>query len=104
MQKQKLAFAGKTVPNALETELAGIDAELARQATLLVQRKAELATLSAKYDDDKQRFRELRAEQQKSTGPASPQAGNAVSPPASVSCGTGSCCGPMTSAAMAPSS
>ncbi|TMH07672.1 MAG: DUF4124 domain-containing protein [Betaproteobacteria bacterium] len=85
LQKQKLAFAGKTVPNALETELAGIDAELARQATLLVQRKAELATLSAKYDDDKQRFRELRAEQQKSTGPASPQAGNAVSPPASVS-------------------
>jgi hypothetical protein len=85
LQKQKLGFAGKTVPNALETELAGIDAELARQATLLVQRKAELAKLSAKYDDDKQRFRELRAEQQKPPGSASPQAGNAVTLPASVS-------------------
>ncbi len=71
LQKQKLAFAGKTAPPSLETELAGIDEELARQAKLLVQRKTEHATIGAKYDNDKQRFREIRAEQQKSAGPSS---------------------------------
>jgi hypothetical protein len=89
LQTQKLASAGKAFPRALDTELAGIDEELARQAKLLVQRKAELAAISLKYDDDKQRFRELRAEQQKSAASSSAPAGSAATPPASAPSGKG---------------
>jgi len=68
LQKQKDAVAGKPIPQKLENELATIDEELARQAKVLAQRKADYATLSAKYDIDKQRFREIRAEYQKTPG------------------------------------
>jgi hypothetical protein len=82
LQKQKTAFGGKPVPATTETELAAIDEELARQAKLLVQRKNEHATVSAKYDEDKQRFREIRAEQQKAAASSSVPVGATVTPSA----------------------
>jgi hypothetical protein len=80
LQKQKLAFGGKPVPATIETELAAIDEELARQAKLLVQRKSEHSTLSAKYDEDKRRFREIRAEQQKAASSSSVPVGTVIAP------------------------
>ena len=86
LQKQKQSFAGKAVPQALENELAGVDEELARQANVLAQRKAEYASISAKYDIDKQRFREIKAEYQKAS--ATPAAAPVVAPTAPGSKGT----------------
>ncbi len=81
LQKQKEAFAGKALPQKLENELATIDEELARQAKVLAQRKADYAALSAKYDIDKQRYREIKAEYQKANATPPVGAAPAIAPP-----------------------
>jgi hypothetical protein len=53
--------AGDKVPPAVERELEGIASELARQDALIAERKREIATVSARYEVDKQRWQELRA-------------------------------------------
>jgi hypothetical protein len=52
---------GKPAAATLERELEGIDAELARQADVIAQKKREVTAINAKYDADKQRWRELVA-------------------------------------------
>jgi hypothetical protein len=65
LEKQKAAAAGKPVPVTLESELSTIAEELGRQAGLIAQKKDELATINARYDADKQRWRDIRDEQVK---------------------------------------
>ena len=60
-EAKKVEFQGKPVTAALDRELEGIDVELARQADLIAQKKREAAAVTAKYDADKQRWRELVA-------------------------------------------
>jgi uncharacterized protein DUF4124 len=51
----------KAASAALDRELEGIESELARQDELIAQKKREAAAVTARYDADKQRWRELVA-------------------------------------------
>ena len=70
LKKDKLAYGTKPVPPTLDTELTGLDEELARQDKVLAQRRAEIASINAKYESDKQRWREIRTDQAKPSVPA----------------------------------
>jgi len=59
VETRKAEFKGKPVNATLDRELESIDAELARQADLVAQKKRETTAIVAKYDADKQRWREL---------------------------------------------
>ena len=83
LKRDKLAYGTKPVPGTLDTELTGIDEELARQDKVLAQRRAEIAAINAKYESDKQRWREIRADQGKPPAPAA-----ANTPPAPPSKGS----------------
>jgi Domain of unknown function (DUF4124) len=82
LRKDKLAYGTKPVPATLDTELTGLDEELARQEKVLAQRRAEITAINAKYESDKLRWREIRADQGK---PAAPAAANTPPAPASKS-------------------
>jgi hypothetical protein len=60
-EAKKASFAGKPVPPALERELESIASETARQTDLVARKKKEAEAVKAKYDADKQRWRELVA-------------------------------------------
>jgi chromosome segregation ATPase len=79
LKKDKLAYGTKPVPTTLENELAGLDEELARQDKVLAQRRAEISAINAKYESDKQRWREIRTDQGKPLAPAA--AGTPPAPP-----------------------
>jgi hypothetical protein len=78
LNKDKLAYGTKPVPGTLESELSGLDEELVRQDKVLAQRRAEIAAINTKYESDKLRWRELRADQK-------PPAAAAPAPPAPAS-------------------
>jgi Spy/CpxP family protein refolding chaperone len=59
IEAKKVDPKGKPVIATLDRELESIDAELARQADILAQKKRETTAIIAKYDADKQRWREL---------------------------------------------
>ena len=88
LKRDKLAYGTKPVPGTLDTELTGIDEELARQDKVLAQRRAEITAINAKYESDKQRWREIRADQGKppvpaatNTPPAPPSKGSSATAP-----------------------
>src|SRR6202171_5883796 len=70
LKKDKLAYGTKPVPPTLDPELSGLDEELARQDKVLIQRRAEITAINAKYESDKLRWREIRSDQGKPAGPA----------------------------------
>ena len=57
----KKASAGEKVPVNVERELEMLNGEIERQGDLVAQKKREAATVTAKYDKDKQRWHELVA-------------------------------------------
>ncbi|HET7032182.1 MAG TPA: DUF4124 domain-containing protein [Casimicrobiaceae bacterium] len=61
IETKKEELKGKPVIAVLDRELESIDAELVRQAELIEQKKRETDMVVAKYDADKQRWRELVA-------------------------------------------
>ena len=61
VEAKKVEMQGKPVVAVLDRELESIEAELSRQAELIAQKKREAAVITAKYDADKQRWRELVA-------------------------------------------
>jgi hypothetical protein len=63
LEKQKVALAGKPMPAALENELTSLNDELGRQSRLLALKKDELSTISARYDIDRRRWQEIKADQ-----------------------------------------
>jgi hypothetical protein len=71
LNKDKLAYGTKPVPATLDSELAGLDEELVRQDKVLTQRRSEIAAINSKYESDKLRWRELRADQKPASGAAS---------------------------------
>jgi hypothetical protein len=81
LKKDKLAYGTKPVPPTLDSELSGLDEELARQDKVLAQRRAEIAAINAKYESDKLRWREIRSDQK------APAAAAANTPPAPPSKG-----------------
>ena len=63
IEKQKVALAGKPVPPALENELVSLSNELGRQDGLIAQKRDEVASINARYDNDKKRWQEINADQ-----------------------------------------
>jgi len=57
---------GKALAAVFDRELESIDAELLRQSELVAQKNKEAAAITAKYDADKQRWRELSASKERS--------------------------------------
>ena len=61
VEAKKEEMKGKPSAAVFDRELESIDAELARQSELIAQKKRETDIVIAKYDADKQRWRELVA-------------------------------------------
>ena len=61
LEGRRKAFGDKPVPPAIEHELENIGSELAKQDAFISEKKRETAAVTARYDADKQRWRELRA-------------------------------------------
>jgi hypothetical protein len=61
LEVKKEEMKGKPIVAVFDRELESIDSELVRQAELIVQKKRETEIVVAKYDADKQRWRELVA-------------------------------------------
>jgi hypothetical protein len=59
IEAKKIELQGKPAAAALDRELESIDAELLRQSDLVAQKKRESVVIIAKYDADRQRWREL---------------------------------------------
>jgi hypothetical protein len=77
VETKKAQSQGKPIVAVLDRELESIDAELLRQSDLVAQKKREATIITAKYDADKQRWRELVA----AKGPAkaaTPASGSAA--------------------------
>ena len=75
VEAKKAESQGKPIVAVLDRELESIDAELARQSDLIAQKQKEVVAITAKYDADKQRWRELVAAKAaaKSAAPAPEQ-------------------------------
>jgi len=61
VEARKAESQGKPVVAVLDRELESIELELARQADVIAQKQRETTAITAKYDADKQRWRELVA-------------------------------------------
>ncbi|MFI4903340.1 MAG: DUF4124 domain-containing protein [Burkholderiales bacterium] len=61
IESRKAALGKKPVPDAMERELASIDAEVARQNELIQQRQQERAQTAARYDGFVTRWNNLTA-------------------------------------------
>ena len=61
LEAKKEEMKGKPIVAVFDRELESIDSELVRQAELIEQKKRETEIVVAKYDADKQRWRELVA-------------------------------------------
>ncbi len=60
---RKARFGDKPIPPQLEADSAAVDAEFAKNRDLVLQKKRELAAVTARYDADKERWRELKAQE-----------------------------------------
>jgi hypothetical protein len=62
LDAKKSALGDKPVPMVLERELANIDSELQKQEMLIAAKKKEIVVVNARYDLDKKRWADLRAQ------------------------------------------
>ena len=60
LEAKKVTYAPRPVPGSLEREIETIDSEVAHQNEFIAAKRKEAAGVAARYDSDKQRFRELR--------------------------------------------
>jgi hypothetical protein len=72
------ALGGKPPPVGLEREITSVNEELDKQADLIAVKRKEIVVVTARYDADKQRWRELRAIAETASASTS-SAGKAVS-------------------------
>jgi len=61
LDAKQSTFAPRPVPGDIKREIENIDAEIVRQTNFIVAKQNEAATVAARYESDKQRFRELRS-------------------------------------------
>jgi hypothetical protein len=81
VETKKAESQGKPIVAVLDRELESIDAELGRQVDLVAQKKRETAAITAKYDADKRRWRELVAAKSPAMA-ATPATGGGAAVPA----------------------
>jgi len=72
LKRKKAGYGDKPVPIELERELNTVDVELSRQISLVKQKTEEIGAVNAKYDADKQRWREIKSDPQRSAAAAPP--------------------------------
>jgi len=70
LKKRKASFGDKPIPIDLERDLTNVDIELSREAALVKQKTEEIAAVTAKYDSEKKRWQEIKADQQRSSAAA----------------------------------
>ena len=58
-EKEKEFYAKKGAPAKLQQDIQGADLEIKNQTELLDAKKKEIATINARYDNDKMRYTEL---------------------------------------------
>ena len=82
LAKRKVEIAGRVatfgntpLPPALEREVANVNEELEKQADLIATKRKEVVVVTARYDADKQRWRELRTIAETETAAAATPAG-----------------------------
>src|SRR5207249_1648176 len=63
LDKQKAALGGKPVPVTLDNQVSAITEEMGRQTGVIVQKKNEMAAVSARYEADKRHWQEIKADQ-----------------------------------------
>jgi len=61
LDARRKSFGDKAVPAAIDRELESIGSELGKQDAFIAEKRRETALVTARYDADKQRWRELRA-------------------------------------------
>jgi len=61
LEAKRKGFGDKPLPPVIERELATVDSELNKQSELIAAKKKDIIQVNARYDNDKQRWRELRA-------------------------------------------
>jgi len=61
LEDKKPTYAPRPVPGSLLREIETIDAEIARQNEFIAAKEKESASVAARYEADRQRFRELRS-------------------------------------------
>jgi chromosome segregation ATPase len=66
LKKRKASLGSKPVPPDIDRDLNTIDVELARQSGLIKQKTEDIATVTARYDADKKRWQDIKADQQRS--------------------------------------
>lgn len=64
LEKRRAGYGTKPVPAALDNEINSVTEELSRQTALLAQKREALAAVGKKYDADKQRWQEIKLEQE----------------------------------------
>ena len=79
IQVRVAALNGKPPPPSLEREVANVNDELEKQADLIATKRKEITVVTARYDADKQRWRELKqiAEAEAEAANAAPAKGAA---------------------------
>jgi hypothetical protein len=82
IQGRLAALNGKPPPPSLEREVASVNEELEKQADLIATKRKEVAVVTARYDADKQRWRELRQIAETEADAASAPPAKATPPPA----------------------
>jgi uncharacterized protein DUF4124 len=61
LEAKQSTYAPRPVPGEIKREIESIDEEVARQSSYITARQNESANVAARYESDKQRFRELRS-------------------------------------------
>lgn len=88
VEAKKAESEGKPVVAVLDRELESIDLELGRQADVIAQKQRETTAVTAKYDADKQRWRELVAAKATAKAGATANAGGTAAVPAKAAAKT----------------
>ena len=66
LAKRKAGYGGKPIPPDLERDLGNVDLELSRQSALIQQKKADIINVAARYDADRQRWRDIKTDPERS--------------------------------------
>lgn len=81
---RKARYTDKPVPPQLEAESASVDAEYTKNRDLVAQKQRELAAVNARYESDKERWRELKGQDAAAPGPGRTQAAASPAPSATA--------------------